>query len=409
MGSVFRPKYKNKDGTVQESHVWWIKYYRDGSPHRESSGSEKVGVARDLLKEREGDSVKGIPITPKMGRVLFSELADAVLADYKMNKKKSLDDTERRIKKHLLPFFGNRRAAAISTDDFLKYIAMRQKAGASNGTINREFTILKRAFSIATKSTPPKILRTPHIPMLQEDNVRKGFFERHEFEAVCKFLPEAYADIANFAYITGWRSAEIKDLQFRNLDFEAGEVRLEPGTTKSREGRAFPMFSELRVLLEKRFRLAEELRKKDVRCTHVFWYERNDEILPVGRFDKAWTTACRKAGLPVTERPLRRQSGENVLYKRGPKKGKPIMTLKADAWFHDFRRTAIRNLERMGIPRSVAKLMVGHKTDSVYERYNVASKRDLDVAREKMERNGTSVFNFESSLESSFEFRSLCP
>ena len=63
------------------------------------------------------------------------------------------------------------------------------------------------------------------------------------------------------------------------------------------------------------------------------------------------------------------------------------MTLKADAWFHDFRRTAIRNLERMGIPRSVAKLMVGHKTDSVYERYNVASKRDLDVAREKMERN----------------------
>ena len=63
------------------------------------------------------------------------------------------------------------------------------------------------------------------------------------------------------------------------------------------------------------------------------------------------------------------------------------MTLKADAWLHDFRRTAIRNLERMGIPRSVAKLMVGHKTDSVYERYNVASKRDLDVAREKMERN----------------------
>src|SRR5438477_538348 len=83
-------------------------------PNRESSGSVKVGVARDLLKEREGDSVKGIPITPKMGRILFSELADAVLADYKMNKKKSLDDTERRIKKHLLPFFGNRRAAGVS-------------------------------------------------------------------------------------------------------------------------------------------------------------------------------------------------------------------------------------------------------------------------------------------------------
>ena len=95
----------------------------------------------------------------------------------------------------------------------------------------------------------------------------------------------------------------------------------------------------------------------------------------------------------MTERPLRRKNGEIITYKRRPKKGKPIMTLKADAWFHDFRRTAIRNLERMGIPRSVAKLMVGHKTDSVYERYNVASKRDLDVAREKM------LFDLQFDLE----------
>ena len=76
-----------------------------------------------------------------------------------MNKKKSLDDTERRIKKHLLPFFGNRRAAAIGTDDFLKYIAMRQKAGASNGTINREFTILKRAFSLGARSFSTNVER----------------------------------------------------------------------------------------------------------------------------------------------------------------------------------------------------------------------------------------------------------
>ena len=82
-------------------------------------------------------------------------------------------------------------------------------------------------------------------------------------------------------------------------------------------------------------------------------------------------------------------------------RSKPIMVLKADAWFHDFRRTAIRNSERRGIPRSVAKLMVGHKRDSVYERYNVASKRDLDVAREKMERNAMerlySTFNSTSN------------
>jgi hypothetical protein len=93
-----------------------------------------------------------------------------------MNKNKSLDDTERRLKKHLLPFFGHRRAASISTDDFLKYIAMRQKAGASNGAINREFTVLKRAFSLGTKSTPPKILRTPSYSDASRGQRSKGIF-----------------------------------------------------------------------------------------------------------------------------------------------------------------------------------------------------------------------------------------
>lgn len=38
---------------------------------------------------------------------------------------------------------------------------------------------------------------------------------------------------------------------------------------------------------------------------------------------------------------------------------------------HDFRRTAIRNLERDGVPRSVAMAMVGQKTEEVYRRYAI--------------------------------------
>ncbi len=146
------------------------------------------------------------------------------------------------------------------------------------------------------------------------------------------------------------------------------------------------MTSELRVLLEKRVRLTDALRQRGRDSAYVFWYEQDGEVRPVGTFYKAWTTACSKAGLEMMQRPLRK-NGEVVRYKRGPKKGLPIMVSRTNAWFHDFRRTAVRNLERDGVPRSVAKLMVGHKTDSVYERYNVASKRDLDVAREKMEQS----------------------
>jgi len=52
--------------------------------------------------------------------------------------------------------------------------------------------------------------------------------------------------------------------------------------------------------------------------------------------------------------------------------------------FHDFRRTAVRNLERAGVPRSVAMQMVGHKTEAIYRRYAIVSDADLRAAADKL-------------------------
>jgi hypothetical protein len=53
---------------------------------------------------------------------------------------------------------------------------------------------------------------------------------------------------------------------------------------------------------------------------------------------------------------------------------------------HDFRRTAVRNLERAGVSRSDAMKMVGHKTESIYRRYAIADERSMKEAAEKLER-----------------------
>src|SRR5262245_33837168 len=97
--------------------VWWIRYYKNGRRHEESSGSTKEGDAKSLLRLREGDIERGVAVTPKVGRIRFDEAAKDVINDYRTNRKRSIDDVERRIEMHLKPFFGNRRMASITTAD----------------------------------------------------------------------------------------------------------------------------------------------------------------------------------------------------------------------------------------------------------------------------------------------------
>jgi len=71
-------------------------------------------------------------------RVTVAELLEDVKDDYKVNGKKSYPDLEYRCRLYLEPFFGNRRASAVTTADVRKFILERQTQGASNTAINRE-------------------------------------------------------------------------------------------------------------------------------------------------------------------------------------------------------------------------------------------------------------------------------
>jgi hypothetical protein len=63
------------------------KYYQGGRAVRESTGTTKETVARRILRSREGDVEKGIPIVPQMGIIAFDGAADDLLNDYRINRK----------------------------------------------------------------------------------------------------------------------------------------------------------------------------------------------------------------------------------------------------------------------------------------------------------------------------------
>jgi integrase len=114
----------------------------------------------------------------------------------------------------------------------------------------------------------------PHFAMIREDNVRVGFFEREQYEALLAHLPEGMRPVVTFAYVTGWRiNREVLQLQWRQVDLGVGEVRLDPGTTKNREGRVFYLTSELHQLLKEQRTAADEIqRQKKMIVRHVLFH-----------------------------------------------------------------------------------------------------------------------------------------
>jgi integrase len=170
-----------------------------------------------------------------------------------------------------------------------------------------------------------ELLHRPHIPLLREGNIRKGFFEAEQLNAVLRRLPAPLRPLITFAYLTGWRiPSEVLTIEWRQVDFSASEVRLDPGTTKNREGRVFPFTPELRQLLEDQRRAVKELKRTlGLIVPWVFFRmlakDRGGAKYPepIRAFNKAWANACVGAGCPGRiPHDLRRTARSEPLSRR---------------------------------------------------------------------------------------------
>lgn len=179
--------------------------------------------------------------------------------------------------------------------------------------------------------------------MLWENNTRRGFFEQEQFQAALAHLPDYLRAVFEAAFVVGWRvPSEILTRQWAHLDLKAGVLRLEPGETKNGQGRTFKFKagSRLHKVLQKQRDDTRAFERAHARIVPWVFHHSGS---PIRDFRGAWRQACKNAGCPG----------------RVP---------------HDFRRTAVQNLERAGVRRSTAMALVGHKTETIYRRYAIAAR-----------------------------------
>lgn len=190
---LYKRKKKQPDGTFIELPTIWIKYYQNGRPVRESTRTNKETVARRILRTREGDVERGVPINPKMGLVTFEEAAADLLNDYTVNGRKTHDHAKRRIELHLTPAFQGKRLLSITTPAVRAFITARLAAGASNGEINRELACLKRM--LRWRYTPANCIASRISQCSGRTTSAAAFSNRHSS--------------TRFAIVSRWRCARL--------------------------------------------------------------------------------------------------------------------------------------------------------------------------------------------------------
>jgi integrase len=195
------------------------------------------------------------------------------------------------------------------------------------------------------------------IPKWGEAKPRKGFFTDAQVAAICQHLPADYADAIEFFATTGWRSEEVKGLLWDEVDEGDEMIRLSPERSKNDEGREFP-FDPVREVIERRLALRAE-RGSPYVFTYVYGgkAKKGRQTAPrvrrIGDWRKTWAKACAAAGCP-------------------------------GALVHAFRRTAVRNLDKLGVPRKVQMSLVGHKTEAINLRYRIVEESELRAAGKRL-------------------------
>jgi len=369
---LYKRTWKDKDGEVKKVKEWWASATIMGKRVRFCTGETNKDKAQSVLEEREVDARKGVQISKDAHRIKFYEIAEAVVRDYKINKLRSLEEVETRLRLHILPAFGDAICVNIKPRDIEAYKLKRKEAGAANATINRETSIIKRAFTLAIDQG---ILRQgPKVSRLSEaHNVRRGFPTPEQLNAVIgkiEAMPEdRYPRIVRAIIIAiakyGWRTSEflgnkrrkIEAMQWTQIDFAAGTISLL--ASKNGEARPdIPMTGQLLEVMQEMREYTDKVQREQSRETGriepIKWvFHRDGE--KVAGINKVWKEATKQAGCP-------------------------------GLLLHDFRRGAVRRLTRCpGISRELAMSLTGHRTESVFKRYNIIDAADLERGADALE------------------------
>jgi integrase len=200
--------------------------------------------------------------------------------------------------------------------------------------VNRENTTFKTSFNKAVKNGKAEKNPAHGVKHLKENNERDRILGPEEYARLLSHCPAHLKPIINLASHTAIRRSEILNLTWGQVDLKEGFIKLRAEDTKTNEGRIVPLNRELLGMFQ--------AMPRGLPMTPVFTYKGRS----IAEMHRSFVTACKRAGIE-------------------------------DFTFHDLRHTAINNWRLQGHDYFRIMAASGHKTMSVFKRYNTVSKEEL--------------------------------
>lgn len=255
-----------------------------------------------------------------------------------------------------LDFFGDRRAATLTLEDVDAYrqwlreaVSAIKKRPLSVASRNRHVEILSRVINFAVSR---KLLRSNPLAAIEyepEDNIRRVVIDPPLLDRILAVLDPFMRAFVLVAIDSGMRRKELTSLRWDHIDEPRGLVEIEAVDTKTRQART--------TLLSGRAKqaLAEIPRQPGFVFGNPRTGKPYDHFYIYARFKDA-----------LSEAGINAPDGRRI-------------------WIHDLRRAFVVNARRNGIPETVVMQLTGHRTQLVFERYNIKGLEDVIQARKTLE------------------------
>jgi site-specific recombinase XerD len=328
-----RPSQASRKGVLmfKRSGVWWTCIRHNGKKIQKSLETADRKLAKAIEAKVRTEIVEGSYFEKLIGRnKTFKDMMDKFMFEHAPKVSVSTQSSYATSLKHLDPFFGKSNLLSISPKMVSRYKVLRNSEGAAPASVNRELSMLTKAFNLAVKEW--EWLRdnpASKVPKDKENNERDRWLTKGEEKMILENSPEWVREIVVFLLNTGLRLEESLSLEWSRVNLLRRTILIRE--TKNGSPKILPLNKIALEVLNQRSRV------KSLKNDLVF-------------------ISCR--GKKINRHYLRK-CFYDVLKEVGIE----------NLWLHDLRHTFATRLAQAGVDLYKISKLLGHKDIRMTQRY----------------------------------------